>query len=85
MEIIGLLAGVCTTVALLPQIIKSYQTRSVKDFSWLYILIFGSGLIFWLIYGIYLNALPIILANSLTFIFLLCLVVMKIKFENIIK
>jgi len=80
-EIIGLLAGTCTTVSFIPQVMKSFQTKSVKDFSWLYFLIFGSGLFFWLIYGLYLNSLPIILANLITLILVLILIGMKIKYK----
>ena len=79
-EIIGLLAGACTTLSFVPQVMKSFQTKSVKDFSWLYFLIFGSGLFFWLIYGLFLNSLPIILANAVTLILVLILIVMKLKY-----
>jgi len=79
-EIIGLLAGACTTLSFVPQVMKSFQTKSVKDFSWLYFLIFGSGLFFWLIYGLFLNSLPIILANAVTLILVLVLIGMKLKY-----
>ena len=79
-EIIGLLAGACTTLSFVPQVMKSFQTKSVKDFSWLYFLIFGSGLYFWLIYGLFLNSLPIILANAVTLILVLVLIGMKLKY-----
>ena len=80
-EVIGLLAGACTTISFVPQVMKSFQTKSVKDFSWLYFLIFGCGLFFWLIYGLFLNSLPIILANTVTLILVLILIGMKIKYK----
>lgn len=80
-EIIGLLAATCTTVSFVPQVIKSFKTKSVGDFSWLYFIIFGSGLLFWLIYGLFLNSIPIILANAITLILVLILIGMKVKYK----
>lgn len=80
-DIIGLIAGTLTTISFLPQVHKSFKTKSVKDFSWLYLLIFGSGVLFWFIYGLSLNSIPILLANIVTFSLVLGLVFMKVKYK----
>lgn len=80
-EMIGLIAGTLTTISFIPQVHKSFKTKGVKDFSWLYLLIFGSGLFFWLIYGLSLNSIPIILANLITLVLVLILIGMKIKYK----
>jgi MtN3 and saliva related transmembrane protein len=80
-ELIGLIAGTLTTISFIPQVHKSFKTKGVKDFSWLYLLIFGTGVFFWFIYGLSLNSIPIILANIVTFILVLSLVFMKVKYK----
>ncbi|MFM9156381.1 MAG: SemiSWEET family sugar transporter, partial [Dolichospermum sp.] len=49
--ILGLVAGVLTTVAFLPQMFQIWLTKSAKDVSFVMLIIFMSGLCLWLIYG----------------------------------
>lgn len=79
--ILGLVAATLTTSAFLPQMIKTWQSKSAKDASLGMLITFCIGVFLWLIYGLYLQALPIILANSLTLIFNLIIVWLKIKYE----
>ena len=79
--ILGLVAGTLTTVAFLPQLLKIWQTKSSKDISFNTLIIFNTGIFLWMIYGIYLNALPIILANLFTLIFNMIIVWLKIKYK----
>ena len=79
--ILGLVAGTLTTIAFLPQLLKIWQTKSAKDISFNTLIIFNLGIFLWLIYGIYLNALPIILANLFTLIFNMIIVWLKIKYK----
>ncbi|WP_217495854.1 SemiSWEET transporter [Mangrovivirga cuniculi] len=65
-EIIGIVAGCCTTIAFLPQVIKTWRTKSARDLSLSMFLIFFTGVLLWLIYGIVVADLPVILANSAT-------------------
>jgi MtN3 and saliva related transmembrane protein len=79
--ILGLVAGTLTTLAFLPQLLKIWQTKSAKDISFNTLIFFNIGIFLWLIYGIYLNALPIILANLFTLIFNMIIVWLKIKYK----
>lgn len=79
--ILGLVAGALTTIAFLPQLFKTWKSKSAKDVSLETLAIFSFGVLLWLIYGIYLQALPIILANSLTLIFNLIILGLKIKYR----
>ncbi len=79
--ILGLVAGTLTTLAFLPQLLKIWQTKSAKDISFNTLIFFNLGIFLWLIYGIYLNALPIILANLFTLIFNMIIVWLKIKYK----
>ncbi|HEY9782322.1 MAG TPA: SemiSWEET transporter [Leptolyngbyaceae cyanobacterium] len=79
--ILGLVAGALTTIAFLPQLFKTWKSKSAKDVSLETLAIFSFGVLLWLIYGIYLHALPIILANLLTLIFNLIILGLKIKYR----
>ena len=70
-EIVGLLAAILTMFGFLPQVIKIYRTKSVRDISLPAILQFIVGIFLWLMYGIHLKNFVIILANSVTFLILI--------------
>ncbi|WP_223269851.1 SemiSWEET transporter [Nostoc sp. 'Peltigera membranacea cyanobiont' 213] len=65
----------------MPQMFKTWQTKSAKDVSLVTLITFIIGVFLWLIYGIYLQALPIILANSVTLFFNLIILWLKIKYR----
>ncbi len=79
--LLGLAAAILTTIAFLPQMFKTWQTKSAKDVSFVMLITFMCGLFLWLIYGIYLQALPIILANSMTLFFNFIILWLKIKYR----
>lgn len=81
LTILGLTAATLTTIAFLPQMWQTWRTKSAKDVSYTMLITFMSGLFLWLIYGIYLHALPIILANSVTFVLNLIILWLKIKYR----
>ncbi|MEH2092132.1 MULTISPECIES: SemiSWEET transporter [Nostoc] len=65
----------------MPQMFKTWRTKSAKDVSMVTLITFIIGVFLWLIYGIYLQALPIILANSVTLFFNLIILWLKIKYR----
>ena len=79
--IIGLVAATFTTIALLPQLIKVWKTKSTKDISTGMFMLYCGGVFLWFIYGVYLQDLPIILANSLAFVQGLVILVFKAKYK----
>jgi len=79
--IIGLIAAAFTTVALLPQLIKVWKTKSTKDISTGMFTLFCVGVFLWFVYGFYLNDIPIVLANSLAFIQALIILLFKAKYK----
>mgnify|MGYP001300860699 CR=1 FL=1 len=78
----GLIAGICTTISFLPQVLKIWKTKSVNDISLVMFVIFTFGVANWLIYGLIIKELPVILANAATL--LLCLLILTgiIKFRK---
>ncbi len=81
-QLLGMLAGILTTVAFLPQVIKTWKSRSAKDLSLGMFSIFCMGVLLWLIYGLLIDDLPIILANLITLILALTLLVFKLSFKR---
>ncbi len=65
-EAVGMVAGLLTTVAFIPQVAKTWRTRSARDFSLNMLVLFTIGVALWLVYGIMIHALPVILPNIVT-------------------
>jgi len=78
--IMGLLAGTMTTIAFLPQLIKTWKTRSAKDVSLGMFLIFTTGVLLWVIYGLMIQSLPIIAANTVTLVLAGTILVLKLRY-----
>jgi len=84
-EIVGLLAAFLTMFGFLPQVIKIYRTKSVRDLSLPTILQFIVGILLWLAYGIHLKNFVIILANSVTFLILIVALVLFLKYSSKVR
>jgi MtN3 and saliva related transmembrane protein len=80
-ELIGIVAGILTTISFLPQVIKTWRYRSAKDLSLTMFICFCLGVFLWLIYGIYVNSKPIIIANFVTFILAGTILYFKITYD----
>lgn len=81
LTILGLIAGALTTISFLPQVIKTWKSKSAKDFSFGMLITFTVGVFLWLVYGIGKNELPIILANLITFSLNLVIIGLKIRYK----
>ncbi|HJZ37638.1 MAG TPA: SemiSWEET transporter [Solirubrobacterales bacterium] len=77
MTILGLIAGTCTTLSFLPQVIRTLRTRHARDLSAAWLLIFGLGTALWLTYGLLKSDISIALANGVTFGLVMILIVAK--------
>jgi MtN3 and saliva related transmembrane protein len=82
MEWVGYVAGFCTTIAFLPQVIRTYKTRSAKDISLGMYLVFCFGVIMWLLYGVSIGSSAILWANSSTIFLAGSMLVMKLMFDR---
>lgn len=80
--VIGLAAGFCTTVAFLPQAIKTWKSKSAKDLSLGMYSIFCTGVILWLVYGILKSDIPIILTNGVTLFLAISILYFKLSFKE---
>lgn len=78
-SIIGYVAASLTTLSFLPQAIKVITTRNTQGISGLMYAMFVCGLMMWFCYGLLINDLAISVANLLTLLFALPVLVMKYR------
>ena len=65
-ESVGTVAAVLTTLAYLPQSLHTIRTRSTGDLSLKMLVLLMSGLLLWIVYGLYIVSIPLIAANVVT-------------------
>ena len=80
-EIVGLIAAICTTSAFVPQVYKTWRDKSTEAISLTMYLVFLTGTILWLVYGIHIDSISIILANGITALLAFCVVFLKLKYR----
>jgi MtN3 and saliva related transmembrane protein len=80
--VIGFVAGTLTTLSFLPQVHKAWRTQRCDDLSMGMLLSFASGVILWLVYGLFLRAEPIIAANAVTLVLVLTLIFLKARYRS---
>jgi MtN3 and saliva related transmembrane protein len=81
-ECLGWIAAVFTTFAFVPQVIKVSKSRSVQDISIGMYSILCSGILMWIAYGIHMNAIPLVIANVISFTLAGAILVMKIMWNK---
>jgi MtN3 and saliva related transmembrane protein len=79
--LIGYIAGAFTTLSFVPQVIRAWKLKETRDLSLAMLLLFALGVLLWTIYGVWTGSVPIIAANVITFILILVLLFMKIKYQ----
>ncbi len=75
-ELIGYAAGIFTLINMIPQVIKSYRTKSVEDVSFLMVLTYALSMMLWVTYAYFINSWPIMTTNSVAF----CLSIIQLVF-----
>jgi MtN3 and saliva related transmembrane protein len=81
-EIFGYIAAVLTTAAFLPQLIKTLKTKKADDVSLVTLIMFIIGVLCWIIYGYKISSIPILVANLITLILNLLILISKIYFSK---
>jgi MtN3 and saliva related transmembrane protein len=81
MRFIGYIAATLTTIAFLPQVIKTWKLKETRDISLLMFLILSIGIILWVVHGFIIKDLPVIIANSITFILCMIILCLKLKYK----
>ena len=84
-ELFGYFAAILTTLAFLPQLIKTLKTKKAEDVSSVTLVMFICGVGFWIIYGYEISSSPILIANIITFILNLFILISKIYYSKNIR
>lgn len=79
---IGIVAGVFTSISLLPQLIKILREKRAEDISYGMLAVLLVGLACWIWYGILREDLPIIVTNSFSVFINLLVIFFTIKYKN---
>jgi MtN3 and saliva related transmembrane protein len=81
-QAIGLTAGVFTAISLVPQVVKTIKEKQAEDVSLVMLLVLGTGLALWIVYGIKRNDLPIIITNSFSLLVNITMVILRVKYNK---
>lgn len=79
---IGFVAGALTSVAAIPQVVKTLKTRHARDISIWQPLLLACGVGIWIIYGVLIHDLPLILANIVPLVCNALLTGLKLHYRN---
>ncbi len=80
-EYLGIVAGMLTTIAFIPQLIKTWRSKSADDVSFVMFTLFITGVFLWAVYGWEIKAIPVIIANIITLILASLILFLKLFFE----
>jgi MtN3 and saliva related transmembrane protein len=80
-EIIGLIAACLTTASFVPQVYRIWKTKSADGVSLTMFLMFFTGVLLWLVYGIYIQSMSMTIANIITALLALVIIYYKLKFK----
>lgn len=81
-DIIGITAGICTAISLLPQIIKVVKEKKTEDISLFYLIVLLVGLGLWTYYGFLKKDLPIIATNIFSMLLNITMIVLGIRYKR---
>ena len=81
-DLVGYFAAACTTLSFLPQLMRVLKLRSARDISLGMFLVFSLGTALWLTYGFAIHSWPVIVANAVTLVLALSILVLKLRFDR---
>ena len=79
--LVGYIAGILTTISFVPQVARAWKLKETRDLSLAMLLLFSAGVLLWTLYGFWVSSFPIIAANTVTFILILVLLWLKIRYK----
>ena len=81
-DILGLVAGICTSASLIPQLVTTVKKKTAKDVSVFMFIVMLTGNALWVYYGFSKSDLPIILTNFISLALNIVLIILKFKYNN---
>lgn len=79
---LGLIAGTLTSIASVPQLVKTLKTRHARDISIWQPVLLSIGVALWMVYGRLINDVPLMLANIIPLICNIMLTILKLRYRN---
>jgi MtN3 and saliva related transmembrane protein len=80
-SLLGLVAATLTTLAFLPQVLKTWRSRSARDVSTGMFLLLAAGVTLWVIYGLLIGSTPVVAANAATLGLALAMLALKRRYR----
>ena len=80
--VIGTIAGILTSISMLPQLLKVLKEKDVENLSWGMIAVLLTGVSLWVVYGIMKEELPIIISNGFSVLVNTTLLIYYFKYKN---
>jgi MtN3 and saliva related transmembrane protein len=81
-EVVGIAAGICTAISLIPQIVKVLKEKKTEDISLFYLLVLLCGLGLWTYYGVLKDDVPIIATNSFSIVLNLTMITLGMVYKK---
>lgn len=81
-QIVGIVAGILTSISMLPQLIKMVKEKKADDVSLMMLIILVSGLSMWVVYGFLRNDVPIIATNIFSVLLNIVIVILRLKYSK---
>jgi MtN3 and saliva related transmembrane protein len=80
-DIVGFVAGICTTASFAPQVVKAWRTRSTRDISLGMYLLLTVGITLWLVHGVQIGSRPVMAANAVSLVLVLSVLYLKMRYK----
>lgn len=80
-DLIGFAAAALTTVSFVPQAWLTFKTKDVSGISLGMYSVFTVGVALWLVYGLFLQAWPVVIANAVTLALASAILAMKLVYR----
>ncbi|WP_353120556.1 SemiSWEET transporter [Nitratidesulfovibrio sp.] len=81
-EAVGYVAGLLTSLAYLPQVVRIARTRSANDISLPTFRLLAVGVSLWLVYGIGIGSWPVMAANAVGLALILAVIWLKLRYSR---
>ncbi len=81
-QLIGMIAGILTSMSLMPQLIKTFKTKTAEEISLVMLFTLMLGIALWIYYGILRKDLPIIIKNAFSFLLNVTLIGLRLKYKK---
>ncbi len=80
--LIGFAAAACTTAAFVPQVVRVWRLKRAEEICLVTVLALSIGSLVWLTYGLLISSLPIVLANGVTLVLVLTILLLKVMWDR---